>query len=77
VLLEARFIGRNLSFGVLYSICVDNRAGAAPVKRLAYVDTNTDHLPEGGQFAELAASKLGVNFRVFRTVAEAERWLSE
>jgi hypothetical protein len=34
-------------------------------------------LPEGGQFAELAASKLGVNFRVFRTVAEAERWLSE
>jgi hypothetical protein len=76
VLLEVRFIGPSLDFAGIYSIVVDNRADASLVKRIAYVDTNAEHLPERTEFAELAANKLGVNARVFRTVAEAERWLS-
>lgn len=76
VLLEVRFIGPSLDFGRIYSIIVDNRADASLVRRIAYVDTNVEHLPERTEFAELAANKLGVNARVFRTVAEAEQWLS-
>ena len=76
VLIEVRFIGPSLDFGGIYSIIVDNRADASRMKRIAYVDTNAEHLPERTEFAELAANKLGVNARVFRTVAEAEKWLS-
>ena len=75
VLLELRFAGPSLDFGSIYSIVVENRADASLVKRIAYVDTNTEHLPDRTEFAELAANKLGVNARVFRTVAEAESWL--
>jgi hypothetical protein len=77
VLLEMRFIGPSLDFGRIYSIIVDNRADASRMKRIAYVDTNAEHLPERTEFAELAANKLGVNARVFRTVAAAEHWLTE
>ena len=76
VLLELRFIGPSLDFGGIYSIIVDNRADASLVKRIACVDTNVEHLAERTEFAELAANKLGVNARVFRTVPEAERWLT-
>ena len=75
VLLEVSFAGPSLDFGGIYSIIVDNRADASLVKRIAYVDTNAEHLPERTEFAELAANKLGVNARVFRTVVEAEDWL--
>jgi hypothetical protein len=75
VLLEMRFTGPSLDFGSIYSIIVDNRADASLVKRIAYVDTNAEHLPDRTEFAELAANKLGVNARMFRTVAEAESWL--
>jgi len=77
VLLELRFVGPSLNLGDIYSIMLDNRADAARLKRIAYVDTNTEHLPDRGEFVELAANKLGVNCRVFRAVAEAETWLSE
>jgi hypothetical protein len=77
VLLEVRFIGPSLDFGRIYSIIVDNRADASRMKRIAYVDTNAEHLPERTEFAELAANKLGVNARMFRTVAAAEQWLTE
>jgi hypothetical protein len=76
VLLEVRFVGPSLDFGRIYSIIVDNRAEASLVKRIAYVDTNAEHLPERSEFAELAANKLGVNARVFRTITEAENWLN-
>ena len=75
VLLEVRFTGPSLDFGSIYSIIVENRADASLIKRIAYVDTNVEHLPDRTEFAELAANKLGVNARVFRTVAEAESWL--
>ncbi len=76
VLLEVRFQGRSLDFGTIYSIIVQNRNDASIVKRIAYVDTNAEHISERAEFAELAANKLGLNARVFRTVAEAERWLA-
>lgn len=75
VLLEVNFTGPSLDLGSLYSIIVDNSSDASLLKRIAYVDSNSQHLPERAEFAELAANKLGLNARVFRTIAEAERWL--
>ena len=75
VLLEVRFVGPSLDFGNLYAIIHDNKGDASLMKRIAYVDTNLEHLPERAEFAELAANKLGLNARVFRRVADAERWL--
>lgn len=75
VLLEVNFAGPSLDLGNLYSIIVENSSDASLLKRIAYVDSNRQHLPERAEFAELAATKLGLNARVFRTVAEAETWL--
>jgi hypothetical protein len=77
VLLEIRFEGPSLDFGTIYSIIVQNRHDASLVKRIAYVDTNAQHISERAEFAELAANKLGLNARAFRSVAEAERWLAQ
>jgi hypothetical protein len=77
VLVEMRFLGPSLNLGDIYSIMLDNRADASRLKRIAFADTNTEHLPERGEFIELASSKLGVNCRVFRSVAAAEEWLGE
>jgi hypothetical protein len=75
VLLELRFVGPSLDLGTIYGILVENRERASILDRIAYVDTNLQHLPERTEFAELAAAKLGFKGRVFRSVAEAQRWL--
>ena len=76
VLLELRFVGPSLDLGHIYSIIADNRADAMLVKRIGYVDTNAEHLPDRTEFAELAANRLGVNARVFQSVVDAEAWLT-
>jgi hypothetical protein len=77
LLLEMQFSGPSLDLGSLYSIIVEKSTDAAILRRIAYVDRNTEHLPERAEFAELAANKLGVNARVFQTVVDAERWLQD
>jgi len=75
VLLELNFSGPSLDLGSLYSIILDNRTDASMLRRIAYVDTNRQHLPDRAEFVELAASKLGLNARVFHSIDDAERWL--
>lgn len=76
VLLEVKFTGPSLNLSSLYSVIVQNSTDASIMKRIAYVDDNIkEHLPERAEFAELAANKLGLNARVFRTVEDAKRWL--
>ena len=75
VLLEMRFVGPSLDFPAIYSVIVENRADAMLLKRIAYVDTNAEHIPDRTEFAELAANRMGVNARVFRSIAGAETWL--
>jgi hypothetical protein len=77
VLLESRFEGPSLDLASIYAIVLDKHLDGAALKRVAYVDTTAQHLPERAEFAELAANRLGVNARVMHTVAEAERWLIE
>lgn len=61
----------------IYSVIVENLPDSSLVKRIAYVDANAEHLFERAEFAELAANKLGLRARVFRTVADADKWLSD
>ena len=75
VLLEVRFSGPSLDLANLYAIIQDNRADASTMKRIAYVDTDTQRLPERAEFVELAANRLGLNARFFRNVIDAEHWL--
>jgi hypothetical protein len=75
VLLELNLSGESLSVGSIYSIVCERSSDALRMKRIAYIDTNSAHVPDRAEFAELAASRLGVNARLFRSVADAERWL--
>ena len=75
MLLEQNFWGPSLSLGNIYSVVAERSIDGSLFKRIAYVDANTEHPPERMEFAELAANKLGVNVRSFRTVSEAKSWL--
>ncbi|HKE95456.1 MAG TPA: hypothetical protein VKB34_14175 [Povalibacter sp.] len=75
VLLVLRFSGPSLDLGSIYSVVTERSMDGSRLKRIAFVDTNAEHPPERAEFAEMAANKLGVNVRLFRGVAEAERWL--
>ena len=45
------------------------------VTRMAYVDTNPDHLFERARFGETVARNRGLDVRSFPSLAEAEAWL--
>jgi hypothetical protein len=75
VLIELRFVGPSLNVGGLYAIMIENQVDASRLRGFALVDTNTEHLPERKEFVELASHNMGINFRPFRTVADAEKWL--
>ena len=75
VLIEERLIGRRLETWDVYQIASDNSALARGVFRaIAYVDVNA-----GGdlmKFAETVANNRGIPMNLFKTVAEAEAWLT-
>jgi hypothetical protein len=74
MLLEMRFSGPSLALGSIYSIVAEASRDGSWFKRIAYVDANPTHSPDRAEFAEVAANKLGVNMRLFRSVTEAESW---
>ena len=74
MLLELNFSGPSLPLGSIYSIIAAASRDGSWFKRIAYVDVNPAHSPDRAEFAEVAANKLGVNVRLFRSVAEAESW---
>jgi hypothetical protein len=75
VLIEERLTGRRLETWDVYQIASDNSALARGVFRaIAYVDVNA-----GGdlmKFAETVANNRGIPMNLFKTVAEAEAWLT-
>ena len=77
VLLELNFSGESLSVGSIYAVIAERSSDGTQLRRIAYVDANSEHVPERSEFAELAANKLGVNVRRFRDIAGARSWLQE
>jgi len=75
LLLEPNFSGPSLNFGSIYSIICERSPDGSRYKRIAYVETDQERHQEQAEFAEMAANKLGVNVRLFRSRIEAERWL--
>lgn len=76
VLLVLNFTGPSLSLGSIYSVVAERCEHGRELRRIAYVDANGEHMPDRAEFAELAATQLGLNVRLFWNVADAEEWLS-
>jgi hypothetical protein len=76
-LVEENLEGPELGLGSVAEI-----VGAASVEAreavglVAFVNTNPAHDRGLARFTENVATNRAVNFRVFRTVADAERWIS-
>ena len=77
VLLETNLSGPSLGASSIFSVVSERSADAATLRRIAYVDPGSERSPEQLKFAETVAVNRGVNVRLFRTVAEAERWISD
>jgi hypothetical protein len=77
LLMELNFAGRSLSIGSIYSVIAERSSDGSQLRHVAFVDTNLEHPRERGEFAELAASRMGVSVRCFPSVAEARRSLEE
>jgi hypothetical protein len=78
VLIEEDLRGPGLSVLDIHQIASDGSKRTWPtVRRIAYVDTNTEHSQVDMHFAETVAVNLGVNIKVFPTVKEAEEWLRD
>jgi hypothetical protein len=78
VLIEEDLKGPSLGVAEMYGIV----AAGAEVARLAfnviaYVDVNPEHDRDLLKFAETVAVNRAVRLRLFRSVAEAERWLED
>lgn len=75
-LIEEDLKGCSLETLTIFKIVSERSAEArSQMRRLAYVDLNPEHDVDRLRFAETVAVNRGVNFRLFPTVAEAERWL--
>src|SRR5262245_21215105 len=68
ILLESRLAGSSLGLNSIYSVIVERSPHGSVFKRIAYVDTNPDQLPERAEFTQMAASRLGVKCQLFHSV---------
>jgi len=76
VLVEENLRGPSLDLVTIFRVIAGNAAQDAVLGlRIAYVDTNPEHVVDRRQFAETVAVNRGIQVRVFESVAEAEAWL--
>jgi hypothetical protein len=76
VLIEEHLAGPGLDMLDVFAIVnTESARTGSGLRRIAIVDTNPEHDHAMMKFAETAAFNRGINARVFRTVAAAERWL--
>ena len=78
LLIEENLKGPSLGIFAVYEIvtkiCLQ---AAAVVRQVAYVDISPEHKLEVNQFAETTAVNRGINVKLFKTVPEAENWISK
>jgi hypothetical protein len=78
VLVEEYLAGPGLSIMAVYKLVTEgSKRHGNIVKRFAYIDANHSHIKENMEFAETVAVNLGMNVRLFETVADAEAWLKK
>jgi hypothetical protein len=79
VLIEEHLAGPSLSLSDIFGVAEEGSRPpepGEPAMRIAYVDTNPEHSHADMKFAETVATNRGLNARVFRTVVDAQNWLS-
>jgi hypothetical protein len=76
VLLEIHLSGASLDHATVMRVIGDSAATGAKLRKIAYVQPKAAD-PAVPYVAERAAIDSGMNVRVFRDVAAAERWLGE
>ena len=78
VLIEEHLVGPPLNTVQIFGVVTEGSKNVWPtVQRVAFVDASPERDRAGNRFAETVAVNRGVNVRVFDTVGEAERWLTE
>jgi hypothetical protein len=76
VLMEMSFAGAGFDFSTIFTIISERAPLGMNLRRVAYVESSAEQAPRAG-FAETIAVNRGVNVKLFRTLAEAERWLTQ
>lgn len=78
LLVEENLQGRRLSLADVFYIAAEvTEQSRSILRRLAYVDVNSQHSPENTRFAETVAVNRGANVRVFETVGAARARLQQ
>ncbi len=76
VLVEEHLEGPSLSQMQMFDLIAGRAEQRPPAVTIAYVDVNPEHDFSRLNFAETAARNRGFLLHLFRTVPEAEEWLS-
>ena len=76
VLIEENLQGTGLSLVQIFEIvATGTEQPLLHIRRIAYVDVNSQHSPPNMKFAETVAVNRGLALRLFAKVADAEEWL--
>ena len=76
LLLEMDLSGPSLDTSSIFRIVAERTTDALKLRKIAYVEKSREKDEGKVHFAETVAVNRGVNVKLFRDVAEAERWLS-
>lgn len=77
ILVEENLSGKGLGLFDIFEVVTEGSEKTWPyIRRIAFVDVNPDHSSHDMKFAETVAVNRGVNVHVFRSVAEAQAWLT-
>jgi hypothetical protein len=78
VLIEENLDGASIALSDVFQVVTERVPMATGLlKPIALVDLNPEHEVSRMEFAEDLAFNRGINFRLFASAAEAERWLRE
>lgn len=78
ILVEEHLRGPSIGTLDMFNIAAEGSVRSRSLmRRIAYVDTNPQHAFNDVKFIENVAANRGMNIRSFRTVGEAEAWLTD
>jgi len=75
LLLEMGLTGPPLDMASIFRVIASRAPDGATLKRIAYIEPSPTDIPSA-LFAETVANNRGVNVRLFKDYAAADRWLT-
>jgi hypothetical protein len=78
VLIEENLSGPGLEIFEIFNIASHGAKNALfAIRQIAYVDLNPEHSSKSMDFAETVAGNRGLFVKIFSTVHDAEKWLTD